>query len=110
LGRVASGARWKLSFKDFRNRDRWKDYEMAIEEMIGRTSTKWAPWYLVPANNKPFAWTAALNILADQLGKGATLELRLLDAKTEWPHHSCSATQVTRFSLPTVSEINIRRS
>jgi polyphosphate kinase 2 (PPK2 family) len=74
--------RWKLSYEDFRNRERWKDYEIAIEEMIGRTSTKRSRWYLVPANNKPFARVAALCILADQLGKGVSLKPRPLDAKT----------------------------
>jgi polyphosphate kinase 2 (PPK2 family) len=74
--------RWKLSYEDFRNRDRWKDYEVAIEDMIGRTSTKRSRWYLIPANNKPFARLAALSILADQLGKGVALEPRPLDAKT----------------------------
>jgi len=47
--------RWKLSYEDFRNRDRWKDYEAAIKEMMERTSTRNAPWYLVPANSKRFA-------------------------------------------------------
>jgi polyphosphate kinase 2 (PPK2 family) len=74
--------RWKLSYEDFRNRDRWKDYEVAIEEMIWRTSTKRSCWYLVPANNKPFARLAALSILADRLGKGVPLEPRPLDSKT----------------------------
>lgn len=74
--------RWKLSYEDFRNRARWKDYESAIEDMMGRTSTKRSLWYLVPANNKPFARLAALSILADQLGNGVPLEPRPLDAKT----------------------------
>jgi polyphosphate kinase 2 (PPK2 family) len=74
--------RWKLSYEDFRNRDRWKDYEIAIEEMIGRTSSKRTPWYLVPANNKPFARIAALNILADELGRSVSLGPRPLDSKT----------------------------
>jgi AMP-polyphosphate phosphotransferase len=74
--------RWKLSYEDFRNRDRWDDYEVAIEAMIGRTSTKRSRWYLVPANNKPFARLAALSILADQLGEGVPLEPRPLDAQT----------------------------
>jgi polyphosphate kinase 2 (PPK2 family) len=75
--------RWRLSYEDFRNRDRWRDYEVAIEDMIGRTSTKRSRWYLVPANNKPFARCAALSILADQLGEGVALEPRPLDAKTD---------------------------
>ena len=46
--------RWKLSYEDFRNRGRWQDYEKAIEDMVEKTSTRRAPWHLVPANNKPF--------------------------------------------------------
>jgi polyphosphate kinase 2 (PPK2 family) len=38
--------RWNLSYEDFRNRERWADYEIAIEDMIEKTSTKRAPWYL----------------------------------------------------------------
>jgi AMP-polyphosphate phosphotransferase len=74
--------RWKLSYDDFRNRDRWKEYEIAIEEMMARTSTKGSRWHLLPANNKPFARFAALNILAEHLGSGVALEPRPLDAET----------------------------
>jgi hypothetical protein len=74
--------RWKLTYEDFRNRDRWEDYEIAIEEMIARTSTKHSRWYLVPANNKSSARLAALSIVADHLGRGMALEPRPLDAKT----------------------------
>ena len=74
--------RWKLTYEDFRNRDRWKDYAIAIEEMVARTSTKHSRWYLVPANNKPFARFAALSIVAEHLGRGMALEPRPLDAKT----------------------------
>jgi polyphosphate kinase 2 (PPK2 family) len=74
--------RWKLSYEDFRNRDRWGDYEIAIEEMIRRTSTKVSRWYLVPANNKQFARFAALSILAERFGKDVALEPCLLDART----------------------------
>jgi hypothetical protein len=51
--------RWKLSYEDFRNRERWADYEIAIEDMIEKTSTKRAPWYLVPTNDKLFGRIAA---------------------------------------------------
>lgn len=71
--------RWKLSTEDFRNRDRWDEYETAIEDMFERTSTGHAPWFLVPANNKPFARLAALRIIADRLADGVTLEPRALD-------------------------------
>jgi len=73
--------RWKLSYEDFRNRDRWKQYEVAIEDMMEQTSTKRARWYLVPANNKPYGRLAAFSILTDRLGQGVPLEPRPLDRK-----------------------------
>lgn len=73
--------RWKLSYEDFRNRERWADYEVAIEDMMERTSTKWAPWYLVPANDKPFGRLAAFKILIAHLGKGVSLKPRPLDPR-----------------------------
>src|SRR5262249_24933329 len=53
--------RWKLSYEDFRNRQRWNDYEEAIEDMMEETSAKHSRWHLVPANNKPFARLAAFS-------------------------------------------------
>jgi AMP-polyphosphate phosphotransferase len=75
--------RWKLSYEDFRNRERWADYEVAIEDMMEQTSTKKAPWYLVPANDKPFGRLAAFKILTARLGKGVSLEPRPLDPKID---------------------------
>ncbi len=71
--------RWKLSYEDFRNRRHWKEYEAAIEDMLERTSTKRAPWHLVPANNKPFGRLAAFRVIADRLSKGIALEPRPLE-------------------------------
>jgi polyphosphate kinase 2 (PPK2 family) len=71
--------RWKLSYEDFRNRARWDDYEAAIEDMMEETSVKAAPWYLIPANHKPFARLAAFQILLDRLGKDVELQPRPLD-------------------------------
>ena len=55
--------RWKLSYEDFRNRSRWADYEVAIEDMMEKTSHRWAPWYLIPANDKPYGRLATFTIL-----------------------------------------------
>jgi AMP-polyphosphate phosphotransferase len=71
--------RWKLSYEDFRNRSRRADYEPAIEEMMAETSTKYAPWHLIPANDKPFSRVEALRIIADRLGRGVELEPRPID-------------------------------
>jgi hypothetical protein len=71
--------RWKLTYEDFRNRDRRSGYETAIEDMMEETSTKHAPWHLIPANNKPYARIAAFRILADRLGKDVLLKPRPID-------------------------------
>jgi polyphosphate:AMP phosphotransferase len=47
--------RWKLTEEDWRNRERWEDYEVAVHDMVERTSTRRAPWILVEANDKLFA-------------------------------------------------------
>ena len=45
---------WKLSAADWRERERWDDYMQAYEDAIVRTSTKHAPWHIVPADKKWF--------------------------------------------------------
>ena len=45
---------WKFSTQDLAERGLWKDYMRAYEEMIAATSTEWAPWHVVPADNKWF--------------------------------------------------------
>jgi PPK2 family polyphosphate:nucleotide phosphotransferase len=47
--------RWKFSMDDVQERKRWDDYMEAYEDMIRATSHMAAPWYVVPADNKPFA-------------------------------------------------------
>jgi PPK2 family polyphosphate:nucleotide phosphotransferase len=46
---------WKFSMADIEERQYWRDYQTAYEEMIRGTATKRAPWYVVPADNKWFA-------------------------------------------------------
>ena len=45
---------WKFAASDVRERGHWDDYMTAYEDMIRRTATKDAPWYVVPADNKWF--------------------------------------------------------
>jgi polyphosphate kinase 2 (PPK2 family) len=47
--------RWKLTDEDWRNRERWDDYDLAVHDMVERTSTTISPWHLVPANDKGYA-------------------------------------------------------
>jgi PPK2 family polyphosphate:nucleotide phosphotransferase len=46
---------WKFSMSDVKERAFWKDYQEAYEEVIQRTASKHAPWYVVPADNKWFS-------------------------------------------------------
>lgn len=58
---------WKFSAADVRERRRWDDYQHAFSDMLSATSTKWAPWYVVPADRKWFARICAAAILAHTL-------------------------------------------
>jgi hypothetical protein len=49
--------------------------------MLEETSTKFAPWYLIPANDKPFGRIAAFRILAERLGRGVTLGPRPINPR-----------------------------
>ncbi|MEO1200103.1 MAG: polyphosphate kinase [Pseudomonadota bacterium] len=73
--------RWKLSYEDFRNRDKWDIYVPAIEEMFERTSTVRAPWYIIPANDKKHQRIEVLTTIADRLSDGVSLDPIELDAK-----------------------------
>ena len=60
---------WKFSPADLTERSRWPLYTPAIEEMLERTSTPWAPWYLVPSDKKWFRNWAVSKILVDALAR-----------------------------------------
>ncbi|MGI9624461.1 MAG: polyphosphate:AMP phosphotransferase [Acidimicrobiales bacterium] len=51
----------KLTNEDFRNRERWLDYESAVQDMVDRTNTPYAPWHLIAANDKRWARVAVLS-------------------------------------------------
>ena len=59
--------RWKLSDEDWRNREKWDQYELAVNDMIARTSTRLAPWTLVEANDKRYARIKVLKVLCERL-------------------------------------------
>ncbi len=71
--------RWKLSYEDFRNRQRWDDYAKAIDEMFERTSTAHAPWHLIPANDKKYARVAAIGEIVKCFGQDVDLSPPALD-------------------------------
>ncbi|WP_202213494.1 PPK2 family polyphosphate kinase [Methylacidimicrobium sp. AP8] len=59
--------RWKFSLADIQERERWSDYQSAYEEMLAATSTREAPWYVLPADHKWFTQLAAAGILLERL-------------------------------------------
>jgi polyphosphate:AMP phosphotransferase len=59
--------RYKITPEDWRNRRKWPLYEAALTDMIDRTSTPYAPWTLVEANDKKFARVKVLTTIADAL-------------------------------------------
>jgi PPK2 family polyphosphate:nucleotide phosphotransferase len=59
--------RWKISEADYSEREFWTDYEAAYEEAITKTSTKHAPWYVIPANHKWFRNLAVSSIIVETL-------------------------------------------
>jgi PPK2 family polyphosphate:nucleotide phosphotransferase len=58
---------WKFSIGDAQERGHWKDYMNAYEKMIQATATKFAPWYVIPADNKWFARLAVAAAVVDAL-------------------------------------------
>ena len=58
---------WKFSDSDVRERAFWDDYMKAYEEVFNSTSTKWAPWYIIPADRKWFTRLVVANIICTKL-------------------------------------------
>ena len=58
---------WKLTDEDWRNREKWEDYENAAHLMIQATSKRMTPWVLVEGNHKPYARIKVLRSICDTL-------------------------------------------
>jgi PPK2 family polyphosphate:nucleotide phosphotransferase len=58
---------WKFSEADLTERDYWDDYMRAFEDCLSATSSKWAPWYVIPADHKWVARTLVSAIVADTI-------------------------------------------
>jgi len=58
---------YKITAEDYRNRERWDDYAAAVNDMVERTSTDYAPWHLIEGNDKRHARVQALRIVCDSL-------------------------------------------
>ena len=71
---------WKFSAADLAERGYWDDYMKAYEEAIGATSTKWAPWYVIPADHKWVTRGLVARILASAINE---LDLRYPEVTPE---------------------------
>ncbi len=60
---------WKFSLSDLSERELWSKYMDAYEEAINETSKEYAPWHVLPADDKWFTRTAAIQIIIDALNK-----------------------------------------
>ncbi len=58
---------WKISESDYAEREFWDEYTKAYEDALGETSTKHAPWFVIPANHKWFRNLAVSRIVAETL-------------------------------------------
>jgi PPK2 family polyphosphate:nucleotide phosphotransferase len=58
---------WKFSVGDLKERALWQDYMRAYDDVLEKTSTDWAPWYIVPANHKWYRDLIIGTILVDKL-------------------------------------------
>lgn len=60
---------WKITEEDWRNREKWDSYEVAVDELLQKTSTKNAPWYIIESNDKKYARIKTLRIIVKALEK-----------------------------------------
>jgi polyphosphate:AMP phosphotransferase len=58
---------YKITDEDWRNREKWDQYKAAVNDMVARTSTSYAPWFLIPGNDKKYARVEILKTLCTRL-------------------------------------------
>jgi polyphosphate kinase 2 (PPK2 family) len=61
---------WKLTDEDWRNRAKREAYEVAVDEMVERTDTEWAPWHLVEAESKRYARVKVMETVIAEIERG----------------------------------------
>jgi PPK2 family polyphosphate:nucleotide phosphotransferase len=77
---------WKFTFEDLEKRKQWDDYMVAYEEMLNQTTTTYAPWYVIPANQK---WYRNLALM-----RAIVTTLRQLDPQYPSPEGDLTGTVV----------------
>lgn len=71
---------WKFSAADLNERQHWDNYQRAYQDVLEATSRPWAPWYVVPADNKPYCQMVVAGIIEEAVAM----------LKLEWPKASGS--------------------
>lgn len=66
--------KWKITDEDWRNREKWYEYELAAEDMFEKTNTSNAPWHLIEGNHKWYARVKVLKIFTESIRRN--LEIR----------------------------------
>ena len=73
--------RYKVGLEDFRNIARRKQYLEAYDDMLEKTSTPHAPWFVIASDDKKQARIAGLKIVVEELSRGVKVEPQELDPK-----------------------------
>ena len=71
---------WKISESDYAEREFWPQYIEAYEEALSQTSTRWAPWFVIPSDHKWFRNLAISQIIADTMTE---MDLKLPPARVD---------------------------
>ena len=61
---------WKLTEDDWRNRGRREDYVQAVDEMLERTDTDWAPWHVISGESKRHGRVSVLRTVVEAAEQG----------------------------------------
>ncbi len=84
---------WKFSPADLKERGFWNDYMKAFEDAISATSTKWAPWYIIPADHK---WVSRALVARIVTKTTESLDLRYPEVTKEQRAIIAEAKKATR--------------
>ena len=60
---------WKITDEDWRNREKWDASEVAVNEMLQKTNTSFAPWHVLESVDKKYARIKALRIVISEIEK-----------------------------------------
>ncbi|MFL6209482.1 MAG: polyphosphate kinase 2 family protein [Pyrinomonadaceae bacterium] len=88
---------WKFSLNDAKERGYWDEYMEAFEDMFQHTSTRWAPWHIIPADNKWFTRAAVADVIISKL---KSLDLRYPAVSEEHKQNLLRAKELLESEAP----------